>query len=178
MKTEFKAKFLQHINQKNREEGFTLIELLVVVIIIGILAAVALPSLLSQTNKAKQVEARNNIGAMNRAQQAVFLERNGFATDMANLGVGIQTQTTNYEYSMVAAGGTLPSSVNNQAKTRVNSLKPYAGLVWSVTDPTTSQATTRAILCEEADPKPPNTAPTVAAAPGVGATCGAMKTLE
>ena len=38
MKTELKAKFLQHLNQRRQDKGFTLIELLVVIIIIGILS--------------------------------------------------------------------------------------------------------------------------------------------
>ncbi|AFY80050.1 type IV pilin-like G/H family protein [Oscillatoria acuminata] len=169
MKTEFKAKFLQHINLKKREEGFTLIELLVVVIIIGILAAVALPSLLSQTNKAKQVEARNNVGAMNRAQQAVYLEQNDFATSMAQLGVGIPTATVNFKYSFNRASAT---NVGNIATARLVNLKPYSGLVW--TEVINNQSTTQAILCEAKDPAiATDTAPAVNA----GKTCGAMVTL-
>lgn len=147
MKTEFKAKFLQHINLQEREEGFTLIELLVVVIIIGILAAVALPSLLSQANKAKQVEARNNVGAMNRAQQAVYLEKQTFASTMADLGVGIPTATVNYQYDFKNASGT---GVANLASTLKANLKPYSGLVW--TQVIDNQSTTQAILCEQKTP--------------------------
>ena len=80
MKTELKAKFLQNILRKKKEnEGFTLIELLVVIIIIGILSAIALPSFLNQANKAKQSEAKTIAGTMNRAKQTFLLENSYFA---------------------------------------------------------------------------------------------------
>ena len=74
----FTVKLLQNLRNKKGGKGFTLIELLVVVIIIGVLAAVALPNLLGQVAKGRQSEAKNNLGAINRAQQAHRLEEGRF----------------------------------------------------------------------------------------------------
>jgi type IV pilus assembly protein PilA len=158
MKTELKAKLLQHIfRNKKQDEGFTLIELLVVIIIIGILSAIALPSFLNQANKAKQSEAQTYVGSMNRAQQAYYSENNEFA-DNANfnkLGLGVSTTTTNYKY-VIADGGAGKEIVSNQAQTvdskgaanAKSAVKAYVGGVAITTIGTTSkEATTVARLC-------------------------------
>lgn len=150
MKTELKAKFLQNIlRKKKKNEGFTLIELLVVIIIIGILSAIALPAFLNQANKAKQSEAKTNVGSLNRAQQAYFTEKGSFADSgsFGNLGLGVATQTENYTYD-IDGGGANSTSVTNQAQPRVNAIKAYIGGVSLGSIAATSEATTLASLCE------------------------------
>ncbi|NER37079.1 MAG: prepilin-type N-terminal cleavage/methylation domain-containing protein [Oscillatoria sp. SIO1A7] len=151
MKTELKVKFLQHLNKKKREEGFTLIELLVVVIIIGILAAVALPSLLSQANKAKQVEARNNTGTLNRAQQAFHLENSAFSSSIGALGVGIPTETVNYQYTIATDPDNGAYAIAAAIKDK---LKAYVGHAYAtnVTSGGVTEAVTRANLYETEQP--------------------------
>lgn len=97
MNSTFKFKLIEALNKKNGNKGFTLIELLVVVIIIGVLAAIALPNLLGQVGRARQAEARTNLGVVNRAQQVHRLENSSFGT-ISQLPV---TTSTTY-YSAVA----------------------------------------------------------------------------
>lgn len=153
LKPELQAKFLQHLNnrKKKNDEGFTLIELLVVVIIIGVLAAIALPSLLGQVNKAKQSEARNYVGTVNRSQQAYFLEYQKFATNLSELQVGIKSKSENYGYEIVAPKPEEFAQFKGEATKKA--LKSYYGLVGTtVGDSATSEALTLAIACESPDP--------------------------
>ena len=149
MKTEFKAKFLQHVAKKRKEEGFTLIELLVVIIIIGILSAIALPSFLSQANKAKQSEAKTYIGSLNKSQQAYYVEKSKFSTSITALGVGIQTQTTNYIYTCNPTNANVDDGGLCTAETQdTTSLRSYAGSVYVIPATTSTESTTSGVICE------------------------------
>jgi type IV pilus assembly protein PilA len=91
MNSIFTAKLLQNLRNKKSNKGFTLIELLVVVIIIGVLAAVALPNLLAQVGKARESEGKTAVGTINRSQQSFHFESGTFAPAIAAGGLGVVT---------------------------------------------------------------------------------------
>ena len=59
------------------EKGFTLIELLVVILIIGILAAIAIPAFLNQRNKAYDSQAKSNVKTAQIAEETFSTDNNG-----------------------------------------------------------------------------------------------------
>jgi type IV pilus assembly protein PilA len=59
------------------EKGFTLIELLVVILIIGILAAIAIPSFLNQKTKANDAQAKEMVRTAQTAMETYSTDHNG-----------------------------------------------------------------------------------------------------
>lgn len=92
-------RLLSHLLQKNADLGFTAWDFLFMIFIVGIFGAIAFPSLISSKTKLTSAEGKQYIGAMNRSQQANFLEYRNFASSIKDLQLGIKTQTTYYNYS-------------------------------------------------------------------------------
>jgi type IV pilus assembly protein PilA len=86
----------------NREEGFTLIELLVVMLIIGILAAIAIPTFFNQRNKASDSSAKEMAHTSQVAMETLATDNNGsYSTaSPANLNA--------IDSSILVAAGTPP----------------------------------------------------------------------
>ena len=103
-------------------KGFTLIELMIVVVIIGILAALAIPRFMAATTKSKQSEAKQLLKQIYVMEQAYRQEYdsywgNGISADKNNPNnfarIGVQIMATaRYTYSIVAAAATFTATAN------------------------------------------------------------------
>src|SRR5690606_35956411 len=71
----------REMRKLRNNKGFTLIELMIVVVIIGILAAIAIPRFTQVSNQAKQAEAPPILKQMCSLAEAEFLKTNAWPTN-------------------------------------------------------------------------------------------------
>ena len=88
------------------EKGFTLIELLVVILIIGILAAIALPAFLTQRSKGQDADAKSNARNMVSQIESCYAQDQsytGCATSQDVTSSGLPIGTTNGKVGFATA---------------------------------------------------------------------------
>jgi type IV pilus assembly protein PilA len=98
---------LEKLRKNRGEEGFTLIELLVVIIIIGILAAIAIPVFLNQRQKGWEAAVKSDLRNAATAQETFLTENAAYTTNV----VALQSVGFKYSDGKNYSGGTAAISV-------------------------------------------------------------------
>lgn len=143
-------------SRRGGEEGFTLIELLVVVIIIGLLAAIAIPAFLGQRDKANDAAAKSLVRNAATAVEAAYADTQDYSTiTAAQLGA--------IEPNISFAGSDASKdqvAFTAQAKGYILSSVSKSGTTWTYTkdtsgSPTVKRTCTPTTKCKTVDASNP-----------------------
>jgi len=149
----FKRKLISGLltaNPNLKNQGFSWLWLIAIVSIGGVGLAIVLPSFLNTPNGCNLNEVKEYVGAMNRSQQAYFLEKHTFAKNWGQLGVGIKSKTENYQYLIE----TTPQAAFSYGVSLQTGIKSYVGAAMVIpaakngSKSAENEGETIAIICE------------------------------
>lgn len=112
----------------NTRKGFTLIELLIVVVIIGILAAIAIPKFATTKEKAYMATMKTDLRNLVTAQEAYFSDNQAFSNNLTDLNYAASKNVTVAVTGIVGDGWTANAThlliTGKQCDVYVGSLTP------------------------------------------------------
>jgi prepilin-type N-terminal cleavage/methylation domain len=95
-----------------RARGFTLVEVMITVAIVGILAAIALPSYRDHIRTSRRSEAQAYLMNVAARQQQFLIDSRSYAAALATIGIAIPTNVNAaYDVTLVTAAGPPPTFV-------------------------------------------------------------------
>jgi len=110
------------LNRFHNRKGFTLIELMIVVVIIGILAALAIPRFMQTSGKAKKSEAKTVLKQLYQLERAYYQEHDAYVAGASTALLAASSLSfddpgadARYGYSTTVLGATFIASATELA---------------------------------------------------------------
>ena len=126
---------LHKLRQRAQDEkGFTLIELLVVILIIGILAAIALPAFLNQREKAQDSEAKSAVRTAQTAMETYYTDNQSYKPASAATLDDVEAAITGMEPALANAKDLTVEAADNTSYTAVVTSKGNSANLFKVTN--------------------------------------------